>query len=107
MMAADMSYRLGWIDEQLVQRIRALNEKAKLPVAPPSVRALSATNDVTPEPLHPGRCGPPLPQLQGYPLCFYVPVLSAEHDGGAVPQHDGCGQEGAGREAAAHPAQVS
>lgn len=35
MMAADMSQRLGWIDGELVQRIRALNEKAKLPVAPP------------------------------------------------------------------------
>lgn len=37
MMAADMSQRLGWIDAELVQRIRALNEKAKLPVAPPPV----------------------------------------------------------------------
>lgn len=37
MMAADMSQRLGWIDGELVQRIRALNEKAKLPVAPPPV----------------------------------------------------------------------
>ena len=38
MMAADMSQRLGWIDDALVQRIRALNEQAKLPVAPPPVR---------------------------------------------------------------------
>lgn len=37
MMAADMSHRLGWIDEELVQRIRALNEKAKLPIMPPPV----------------------------------------------------------------------
>lgn len=37
MMAADMSQRLGWIDAELVQRIRALNEKAKLPIAPPPV----------------------------------------------------------------------
>ena len=36
-MAADMSYRLGWIDAVLLQRIRALNEKAKLPVVPPPV----------------------------------------------------------------------
>lgn len=40
MMAADMSQRLGWIDEALVQRIRALNEQAKLPVAPPPVRGV-------------------------------------------------------------------
>jgi 3-dehydroquinate synthetase len=38
MMAADMSLRMGWIDAELVQRIRALNEKAKLPVTPPPVR---------------------------------------------------------------------
>ncbi|KAI3432608.1 hypothetical protein D9Q98_004155 [Chlorella vulgaris] len=35
MMAADMSLRMGWIDAELVQRIRVLNEKAKLPVTPP------------------------------------------------------------------------
>ncbi|PSC70608.1 3-dehydroquinate synthase [Micractinium conductrix] len=35
MMAADMSHRLGWIDAELLQRIRALNEKARLPVEPP------------------------------------------------------------------------
>jgi 3-dehydroquinate synthase len=35
-MAADMSRRLGWIDEALDNRIRALIEKAKLPVAPPA-----------------------------------------------------------------------
>ena len=40
MMAADMSRRLGWIDDALVQRIRALNEQAKLPVAPPPVRGI-------------------------------------------------------------------
>jgi hypothetical protein len=37
MMAADMSLRLGWIEAGLVDRIRALNEKAKLPTAPPPV----------------------------------------------------------------------
>ena len=41
MMAADMSQRLGWIGPDLVQRIRALNEAAKLPVAPPPVGALA------------------------------------------------------------------
>ena len=42
MMAADMSLRLGWIDAGLVQRIRALNERANLPVAPPPVGAPQA-----------------------------------------------------------------
>lgn len=34
-MASDMSRRLGWIDAALDARIRALIEKARLPVAPP------------------------------------------------------------------------
>ena len=38
-MAADMSRRLGWIDESLLQRIVALNHRAGLPIAPPEVRA--------------------------------------------------------------------
>lgn len=41
-MAADMSLRLGWIEAGLVDRIRALNEKAKLPTAPPPVGGLAA-----------------------------------------------------------------
>ena len=36
-MAADMSHRLGWIDQELVDRTRHLLERAKLPVAPPQV----------------------------------------------------------------------
>jgi 3-dehydroquinate synthase len=35
-MAADMSRRLGWIDEALEKRIRALTERARLPVVPPA-----------------------------------------------------------------------
>lgn len=35
-MAADMSARLGWIDQKLVERTRALLERAKLPIVPPS-----------------------------------------------------------------------
>lgn len=34
-MAVDMSYRLGWIDKSLVQRVRNILEQAKLPTAPP------------------------------------------------------------------------
>jgi 3-dehydroquinate synthase len=34
-MASNMSRRLGWIDEELDNRVRALIEKAKLPVVPP------------------------------------------------------------------------
>ena len=35
-MAADMSFRLGWLDAQQQKRIRSLLQKAHLPVAPPS-----------------------------------------------------------------------
>jgi 3-dehydroquinate synthase len=34
-MAADMSYRLGWIDESIQKRTFDILEQAKLPVAPP------------------------------------------------------------------------
>ena len=36
-MAADMSHRLGWIDQDLLDRTRQLLQRAKLPVAPPQV----------------------------------------------------------------------
>lgn len=36
-MAADMSHRLGWIDEELLRRTQSLIERAKLPVTPPQV----------------------------------------------------------------------
>lgn len=35
-MAADLSYRLGWIDRQLYDRIVALLRRARLPLTPPS-----------------------------------------------------------------------
>lgn len=41
-MASDMSRRLGWIDEVLDRRIRALMEKARLPVAPPEGMTVEA-----------------------------------------------------------------
>lgn len=34
-MAVDMSYRLGWIDESLVKRVHSILKQAKLPTAPP------------------------------------------------------------------------
>lgn len=40
-MAADMSHRLGWIDQELLDRTRHLLERANLPVAPPQVRLTS------------------------------------------------------------------
>ncbi|KAK9284923.1 hypothetical protein L1049_024104 [Liquidambar formosana] len=34
-MAVDMSYRLGWIDDSIVKRVRDILQRAKLPTAPP------------------------------------------------------------------------
>jgi 3-dehydroquinate synthase len=34
-MAVDMSYRLGWIDDLLVKRVLNILQQAKLPTAPP------------------------------------------------------------------------
>lgn len=34
-MAVDMSYRLGWIDDMLVKRVLNILQQAKLPTAPP------------------------------------------------------------------------
>ena len=36
-MAADMSLRLGWIEESILTRTRALLQRAKLPIEPPKV----------------------------------------------------------------------
>ena len=36
-MAADMSRRLGWIEQDIVDRTRTLLQRAQLPVAPPQV----------------------------------------------------------------------
>jgi hypothetical protein len=38
-MAADMSHRLGWIDQSILDRTRHLLQRAKLPVEVPQVRA--------------------------------------------------------------------
>ena len=37
-MAADMSHRLGWIGEDVLERTRTLLQRANLPVEPPEVR---------------------------------------------------------------------
>lgn len=34
-MAVDMSYRLGWIEESLVKRVHKILQQAKLPTSPP------------------------------------------------------------------------
>ena len=39
-MAADMSHRLGWIDQSILDRTRHLLQRAKLPVEAPQVQAL-------------------------------------------------------------------
>nr|DAD39904.1 TPA_asm: hypothetical protein HUJ06_014227 [Nelumbo nucifera] len=36
-MAVDMSYRLGWIDESIVRRVYNILQQAKLPTAPPDM----------------------------------------------------------------------
>ena len=36
-MAADMSHRLGWIDQSILDRTRLLLQRAKLPVEAPQV----------------------------------------------------------------------
>jgi 3-dehydroquinate synthase len=35
-LASDLSQRLGWVDEQVVQRVKALLQSAGLPVSPPA-----------------------------------------------------------------------
>lgn len=36
-MAVDMSYRLGWIDDSIVKRVLSILQQAKLPTSPPDV----------------------------------------------------------------------
>jgi len=47
--AADLSYRLGWIDKALFERTQRLIEQAELPVAPPKVAPASPTPPFTPQ----------------------------------------------------------
>lgn len=46
MMAADMSARLGWIDQELVDRIGRLMSRAKLPVTPPKDMTVQEFKDI-------------------------------------------------------------
>ncbi|ESW29888.1 hypothetical protein PHAVU_002G106700 [Phaseolus vulgaris] len=45
-MAVDMSYRLGWIDESLVKRVGDILKHAKLPTAPPEIMTVDMFKSV-------------------------------------------------------------
>ncbi|GAB2282856.1 hypothetical protein Dimus_017391 [Dionaea muscipula] len=45
-MAVDMSYRLGWIDESLVRRVDSIMKQAKLPTAPPDIMTVDMFKSV-------------------------------------------------------------
>lgn len=45
-MAADMSYRLGWIDDSIVRRVRDILIQAKLPIAPPETMTVDIFKNV-------------------------------------------------------------
>ncbi|KAI3451407.1 hypothetical protein Pfo_008072 [Paulownia fortunei] len=45
-MAVDMSYRLGWIDDTLVKRVHMILQQAKLPTAPPETMTVGMFKSV-------------------------------------------------------------
>ncbi|KAL2241151.1 UNVERIFIED_CONTAM: 3-dehydroquinate synthase, chloroplastic [Sesamum indicum] len=45
-MAVDMSYRLGWIDDSLVKRVHMILQQAKLPTAPPETMTVDMFKSV-------------------------------------------------------------
>lgn len=45
-MAVDMSYRLGWIDESIVMRVQKILIQAKLPTAPPETMTVEMFKSV-------------------------------------------------------------
>ncbi|OAY57572.1 3-dehydroquinate synthase, chloroplastic [Manihot esculenta] len=45
-MAVDMSYRLGWIDDSIVKRVHNILEQAKLPTAPPETMTVEMFKSV-------------------------------------------------------------
>ncbi|WCJ32658.1 3-dehydroquinate synthase putative [Euphorbia peplus] len=45
-MAVDMSYRLGWIDDSIVKRVDAILKHAKLPTAPPGTMTVEMFKSV-------------------------------------------------------------
>ena len=45
-MAVDMSYRLGWIDESIVERTNNILKLAKLPTTPPEMMTVDMFKSV-------------------------------------------------------------
>ncbi|KAI3829109.1 hypothetical protein L1987_03224 [Smallanthus sonchifolius] len=45
-MAVDMSYRLGWIDESIVERVTNILKQAKLPISPPEMMTVDMFKSV-------------------------------------------------------------
>ncbi|KAM0069389.1 putative 3-dehydroquinate synthase [Helianthus debilis subsp. tardiflorus] len=45
-MAVDMSYRLGWIDESIVERVHIILKQAKLPTSPPEMMTVDMFKSV-------------------------------------------------------------
>ncbi|KAL0379117.1 UNVERIFIED_CONTAM: 3-dehydroquinate synthase, chloroplastic [Sesamum radiatum] len=45
-MAVDMSYRLGWIDDSLVKRVHTILQQAKLPTSPPETMTVDMFKSV-------------------------------------------------------------
>ncbi|CAI8588565.1 unnamed protein product [Vicia faba] len=45
-MAVDMSYRLGWIDDSIVKRVNDILKQAKLPVVPPEIMTVDMFKSV-------------------------------------------------------------
>ncbi|KAJ6796348.1 putative 3-dehydroquinate synthase, chloroplastic [Iris pallida] len=45
-MAVDMSHRLGWIDDTIQERVLAILQQAKLPIAPPEIMTVEKFKDV-------------------------------------------------------------
>ncbi|CAK9156978.1 unnamed protein product [Ilex paraguariensis] len=45
-MAVDMSYRLGWIDDSIVNRVHKILQEAKLPTAPPEMMTVEMFKSV-------------------------------------------------------------
>ncbi|KAJ1408779.1 Glycerol-1-phosphate dehydrogenase [Sesbania bispinosa] len=45
-MAVDMSYRLGWIDDSIVKRVRDILNQAKLPIVPPEIMTVDMFKSV-------------------------------------------------------------
>lgn len=45
-MAVDMSYRLGWIDDSIVKRVHRILQEAKLPTSPPETMTVEMFKSV-------------------------------------------------------------